>query len=45
MKKIYLYGLMLCATVMGMTSCSKDEHTDTRVTHFATIELKVKILW
>ena len=40
MKKIYLYGLMLCATVMGMTSCSKDEHTDTRVTHFATIELK-----
>ena len=31
---------MLCATVMGMTSCSKDEHTDTRVTHFATIELK-----
>lgn len=40
MKKIYICGLMLCAAVMGMTSCSKDvEHSDTRVTHFANIEL------
>lgn len=41
MKKIFLYGLMLCTTVMGMTSCSKDEeHTDSKVTHFAIIELE-----
>ena len=40
MKKIYLYGLMLCASVMGMISCSEEDHSDTRVTNFATIELE-----
>lgn len=41
MKKIFLYGLMLCSTVFAFTSCNDDEDqlTDTRVTHYATIEL------
>ena len=41
MKKIFLYGLLLCSTVFAFTSCNDDEDqlTDTRVTHYATIEL------
>ena len=41
MKKIFLYGLMLCSTVFAFTSCNDDEDqlSDTRVTHYATIEL------
>lgn len=42
MKKVLLYGLMSCAAVFGFTSCNddNDQLTDTRVTHFATIELE-----
>jgi len=40
MKKIYLFGLALCIGSLGLTSCNKDEQlTDSRVTHFANIEL------
>lgn len=41
MKKIFLYGLMLCTAALGLASCSDDDQlTDTRVTHFATLELQ-----
>lgn len=41
MKKIYLFGLMLCAVVFGLTSCSKDDqHTDTRVTYYVNMHLQ-----
>lgn len=36
MKKIFLYGLMFCATAFGFTSCNddNDQLTDTRVTNY-----------
>ena len=37
MKKIYLYGLMLFTVSLGLTSCSKDEHTDTKVTNYIVL--------
>ena len=41
MKKIYLFGLMLCTVVFGLTSCSKDDqHTDTRVTYYVNMHLQ-----
>lgn len=41
MKKIYLFGLMLCAVVFGLTSCSKDDqHTDTRITYYVNMYLQ-----
>ena len=41
MKKIFLYSMMLGMSVFGLTSCNDDEDqlTDTRVTHFAVLEL------
>ena len=40
MKKIFLYSLALGMMTLGLTSCSEDEqHTDTRITTFANIEL------
>lgn len=41
MKRIYLFGLMLCAVVFGLTSCSKDEqNTDTRITYYVNMHLQ-----
>ena len=41
MKKVYLYGLMLCTMVLGLMSCSKDkDHTDTRVTYYVNMHLQ-----
>lgn len=34
MKKIFLYGLLFFTASLGLTSCSKDQHTDTRVTNY-----------
>jgi len=41
MKKIFLYSLALGMTTLGFTACNDDEdqHTDTRVTHFAELVL------
>ena len=39
MKKIYLYGLMLFTVSLGLTSCSKDEHTDTKVTNYIVLTI------
>ncbi|MBR4650030.1 MAG: DUF5012 domain-containing protein [Bacteroidaceae bacterium] len=41
MKRIFLYGLMICMTSIGFMSCSgDDELTDTRVTNFANFLLE-----
>jgi hypothetical protein len=41
MKKIYLFGLMLCAMAIGLTSCSGDDQlTDTRVTYYVNMDLQ-----
>jgi hypothetical protein len=41
MKKIYLFGLMLCAMAFGFTSCSNDDElTDTRVTYYVNMDLQ-----
>ena len=39
MKKIYLYGLMLFTVSLGLTSCSKDEHTDSKVTNYIVLTI------
>jgi hypothetical protein len=41
MKKIFFYSLALGMMTLGLTSCNDDEDqlTDTRVTHFAELEL------
>lgn len=41
MKKIFVYGLMLCTAAFGFTSCNDDEdqHTDTRVTNYIVLTL------
>ena len=40
MKKIFLYGLVLGLSALGMTSCSDDEQwTDSRLTYYVNIEL------
>jgi len=41
MKKIFLYSLALGMLSLGFTSCNDDEDqmTDTRVTHFAQLDL------
>ena len=41
MKKIFFYSLALGLMTLGLTSCNDDEDqlTDTRVTHFANLEL------
>ena len=39
MKKIYLYGLLFFTASLGITSCSKDQHTDTKVTNFITLTI------
>ena len=42
MKKIFLYGLMLCSTVFGFTSCNDDEDqlSDTRITYYVNMDLQ-----
>lgn len=41
MKKIYLFGLLLCTMALGLNSCSKDEQlTDTRVTYYVNMDLQ-----
>ena len=39
MKKIFLYGLLLLTASVGLTSCSKDQHTDTRVTNYIVLTI------
>ena len=41
MKKIFVYGLMLCTAAFGFTSCNDDEDqlTDTRVTNYIVLNL------
>ena len=39
MKKIFLYGLLLLTASVGFTSCSKDQHTDTRVTNYIILTI------
>ena len=39
MKKIFLYGLLFFTASLGITSCSKDQHTDTKVTNFITLTI------
>lgn len=39
MKKILFYGFALCLSVMALTSCSDDQHTDTRVTNYIKLTL------
>ena len=41
MKKIYLFGLLLCMMALGLTSCNKDDQsTDTRVTYYVNMDLQ-----
>ncbi len=42
MKKIFLYGLMLGMSVLGLTSCSNDDYekTDSRLTYYVNLELQ-----
>jgi hypothetical protein len=39
MKKIFLYGLLFFTASLGLTSCSKDQHTDTRVTNYIVLTI------
>ena len=41
MKKIFVYGFMLCTVALGLTSCNDDEDqlTDTRVTNYIVLNL------
>ena len=39
MKKIFLYGLLFFTASLGLTSCSKDQHTDTRVTNYLVLTI------
>lgn len=39
MKKIFLYGLLFFTASLGLTSCSKDQHTDTRVTNYIILTI------
>ena len=39
MKKIFLYGLLFLTASVGLTSCSKDQHTDTRVTNYIILTI------
>ena len=39
MKKIFLYGLLFFTASLGLTSCSKDQHTDTRVTNYVVLTI------
>ena len=39
MKKIFLYGLLFLTASVGLTSCSKDQHTDTRVTNYIVLTI------
>lgn len=42
MKKIFIYGLLLCTTALGFTSCNDDEDqlSDTRVTYFVNLDIQ-----
>ena len=39
MKKIFLYGLLFFTAASGLTSCSDDQHTDTRVTNYIVLTI------
>ena len=39
MKKIFLYGLLFFTASLGITSCSKDQHTDTKVTNYIILTI------
>ena len=39
MKKLFLYGLLFFTAASGLTSCSDDQHTDTRVTNYIVLTI------
>lgn len=41
MKKVFIYGLMLCTAILSLTSCNddKDQLTDTRITNYVVLTI------